>query len=152
MKILGIDPGTATTGFAIVEKHGNRIVALDYGVITTPASMERAHRLLVLADDLKSLIEKHAPRQLVIESLFFAKNQTTAMKVAEARGVILYIAAMYGLAVREITPPEVKQIVTGYGGAKKRQVQEMVQRIYQLAKIPKPDDAADALAIAYAGS
>lgn len=152
MKILGIDPGTATIGFAVIEKSRGRYIAHDYGAITTPASMERAHRLIVLADDLKTIIEKQQPRVLVVESLFFAKNQTTAMKVAEARGVILLIAATYGLTIKEITPPEVKLAVTGYGNADKKQVQEMVKRIFGLAKIPKPDDAADALAIAYTGS
>lgn len=151
MKILGIDPGTATTGFAIIEKVGASVRAIDYGAITTPASMEAAHRLIVIADDLKSLIEQHQPRLLVIERLFFAKNQTTAMAVSEARGVVLFIAASYGLPIREITPPQVKQAITGYGNAKKPQVQQMVQQVFQLVKLPKPDDAADALAIAYAG-
>jgi crossover junction endodeoxyribonuclease RuvC len=152
MKIIGIDPGTATTGFAVIEKLRGKITALDYGVITTPARMSPETRLQIIADDLAELLAQHKPKLAVVERLFFAKNQTTAIPVAEARGVVLLTLARHGIQISELTPPEVKLAVTGYGNAKKPQVQKMVQEIFQLAKIPKPDDAADALALAYAGS
>jgi len=152
MKILGIDPGTATTGFAIIEKKGGKLAALDYGVITTPKSMTAAHRLLVISDDLTELIAQHQPKKLIIEKLFFTKNVTTGIAVAEARGVVLSVAAHHGLTITEFTPNQIKKVVTGNGAAKKPQVQKMVQQIYNLPELPKPDDAADALAIAFAGS
>jgi len=151
MKILGIDPGTATTGFAVIEKKAGRLIALDYGVITTPAGMDAAHRLLLISDDLTELIEQHQPKKLIIEKLFFTKNVTTGIAVAEARGVVLSIAAHHGLSITEFTPNHIKKAVTGSGAAKKPQVQKMVQQIYNLPELPQPDDAADALAIAFAG-
>lgn len=152
MIILGLDPGTATTGFAIVEKNRGRLTALDYGVITTSAKLSLPKRLQIIADDLQELIKKYKPNLIVVESLFFFKNQKTVFAVAQARGAILLVASASNAKIKEITPLQVKQAISGYGRADKKQVQKMVQAIYQLAEIPHPDDAADALAIAYAGS
>ncbi len=152
MKIIGIDPGTATTGFAVIQKTQGELTALDYGVITTPAGLDLATRLTMIADDLDELLTQHKPELAVVEQIFFAKNQTTAFAVAQARGVVLLLLARHGVQIQELSPPEVKQAVTGYGKADKKQVQQMVKEIYQLDKIPQPDDAADALALAYAGS
>jgi crossover junction endodeoxyribonuclease RuvC len=152
MKILGIDPGIATTGFAIVEKSHGNLTSLDFGVISTPKNLKLETRLLELADDLRGIIRHHKPDLVAVESLFFCNNQKTAIAVAEARGVILLVATELGVKVCEFTPLQVKQSVCGYGKADKRQVQKMVCEIYSLEKIPKPDDAADALAIAFAAS
>ncbi len=152
MKVIGIDPGTATTGFAIVEQVAGQMTALDYGAISTPAGLDLATRLTMIADDLDELLTQHQPQLAVVEKIFYAKNQTTVIPVAQARGVILLTLARHGVKIQELSPPEVKQAVTGYGKADKKQVQTMVKEIYQLAKLPQPDDAADALALAYAGS
>jgi crossover junction endodeoxyribonuclease RuvC len=152
MKILGIDPGTATTGFGVVDKQDGKLTAVDYGVISTPADMEMGQRLVMLADDLDHILGKHQPDVVAVEKLFFAANVTTAMAVSQARGVVLYMLAQQRLVPVELTPLQVKQAVAGDGQARKRQIQEMVKRLLKLDDIPKPDDAADALALAIAAS
>lgn len=152
MKILGIDPGTATTGFAVIKKVKTGVQALDFGVITTSKNLELPERLREIAANLRELFSLHKPDLLAVESLFFFRNHTTAFLVAQARGVVLLAAAEHGLPVREFTPLQVKQAVTGYGRAEKKQIQRMVQQIFELDEIPKPDDAADALAIAFTAS
>lgn len=152
MIILGIDPGTATTGFGVVEKEKGKLSMVDYGVISTLAGVEMGKRLVMLADDLDQLIKAHKPDAIAVEKLYFATNVTTAMAVSQARGVILYLIASHGLVPREFTPLQIKSAVTGNGQAKKPQVQEMVMRLLKLDQLPQPDDAADALAIAIAGS
>lgn len=152
MIILGIDPGTATTGFGVVKKENGKLSMIDYGVVSTPAGVEMGKRLVMLADDLDQLIKSHKPDIVAVEKLYFATNVTTAMAVSQARGVILYVIASHGLTPREFTPLQIKSAVTGNGQAKKPQVQEMVMRLLKLDQLPQPDDAADALAIAIAGS
>lgn len=152
MKILGIDPGTATTGFGIIEKTKGRVVAVDCGVISTPKSLPMSNRLLILFNDLEEIIKHHKPDLIAVEQLFFAKNVTTAISVGQARGVVLLASQKADLKLLEFTPLQVKQSVTGYGKASKKQVQQMVTRILKLKHIPKPDDAADALAIAICAS
>ncbi|MGH2407304.1 MAG: crossover junction endodeoxyribonuclease RuvC [Candidatus Limnocylindrales bacterium] len=148
MIVLGIDPGTAQTGYGIVERTGSRLRALDYGAIETPAAMELPQRLLLIQDGLAELIETHRPDLVAVERLFFNRNVQTALAVGHARGVALLTAARYSLPVHEYGPSEVKMAVTGYGRAEKGQVQRMVQSVLGLAVLPRPDDAADALAIA----
>lgn len=149
MLALGIDPGTATTGFGLVrENDQGNLEVVDYGVILTPAGLEPEKRLLEIFNRINQIILLHKPELCAVEKLFFQRNVTTAMSVSQARGVILLSFALAGLAVAEYTPMEIKQAVTGYGGADKRQVQLMVQSLLQLNELPKPDDAADALAIA----
>lgn len=152
MKIIGIDPGTATTGFAIIEKKNGKLRAIDFGVISTPAGLPAGQRLAELGADLAAILAQHRPDAAVIEKLFFTKNITTALPVAEARGIALFELWKAGLVPVELSPPQVKKAVTGSGTAGKKQVQEMVQRIFDLAELPKPDDAADALALAFAAS
>jgi crossover junction endodeoxyribonuclease RuvC len=151
--ILGIDPGTATIGFAIITGTMQTPVAVDYGVITTqPVAREYfADRLMLIANDLEDIINKYQPTKAVIEEIFFFKNHKTAIYVAEARGVMLYLFKKYNIEILEKTPLEVKQIICGYGMANKKQVQTMVTKRFRLESTPKPDDAADALAIAFAG-
>lgn len=152
MKILGIDPGTATTGFAVIEKINGEVSALDFGVISTRPKVPPEKRLLEISENLNELIEFHAPDLVAVESLFFFKNQTTAFAVAQARGAVLLTVAKFQIPLVELTPLQVKQAVTGYGRAEKKQIQKMVKEIFALEKIPQPDDAADALAIAFAAS
>lgn len=152
MKILGIDPGTATTGFAVIEKTPTGLAVLDYGVITTPPRLTLPERLLELSADLQEILATYQPDLAAVESLFFFKNQTTVFPVAQARGVIIYTIARERIPIVELTPLQVKQSITGYGQADKKQVQKMVKQIFALEKIPQPDDAADALAIAFAAS
>ncbi|MEI7818681.1 MAG: crossover junction endodeoxyribonuclease RuvC [bacterium] len=152
MIILGIDPGTATTGFGVIEVVGMKRRVLDFGVISTDKSHEHSARLEVLHNDLQAIITQYQPEIAGVEKLFFATNVTTAMKVSEARGVILLTLEQAGVQVLEFTPLQVKQSTTGYGQAKKPQMQQMVMKIFGLDAIPKPDDAADALAIALAAS
>jgi crossover junction endodeoxyribonuclease RuvC len=150
MTILGIDPGTATTGFGII-KTGQRpgeFDIIDFGVITTKSNLSDAERLAILFKDLQMLIKKHHPDRVGVEKLFFTTNQKTAMAVSQARGVVLLLAAQHKLPTAEFTPLQVKSTLCGYGKADKRQVQTMVQRTFKLKHLPKPDDAADALAIA----
>jgi crossover junction endodeoxyribonuclease RuvC len=146
---LGIDPGTATTGYGLVrlESDGG-LVAVKYGVITTPKDSPAPARLEMLFKEISALLKKHKPETAAVEKLFFQRNVSTALAVGQARGVVMLALAQAGLDVFEYTPNEVKQAVAGYGSADKRQVQEMVRTLLQLDSIPKPDDAADALAIA----
>lgn len=148
MKILGIDPGYHRCGYGIIEHNANKSTIVDHGCIETDSSLALAERLLVIQKQLDKLIKKHQPEKIGIEELFFAKNTKTALKVANARGVILVTAAKSKAQIIELTPNQIKLAITGYGAADKRQVQEMVKMMLKLDKIPKPDDAADALAIA----
>ena len=152
MKILGIDPGTATTGFGVIEKIKGKFNTIDYGVISTPKDLPMSNRLLIVFNDLEEIIAKHNPDIIAVEQLFFARNVTTAITVGQARGVVLLAAQKADLVLKEFTPLQVKQSVTGYGQASKKQVQSMVQKILKLKELPKPDDAADALAIAICAS
>jgi crossover junction endodeoxyribonuclease RuvC len=147
LRILGIDPGTATTGYGVVDKNGSTPVMVDYGAIYTTPDKPPAERLLDIYNQLNTIIDQYCPDVLVMERLFFAKNQTTAIAVGKSCGVMQFAAAQRGIPVIEYTPPEVKQSVVGYGNAEKKQVQYMIQRILNLREIPKPDDAADALAL-----
>jgi crossover junction endodeoxyribonuclease RuvC len=146
--VLGIDPGTAITGYGIVERTGSRVRALDYGCIQTPSDRPLAERLLEIHAAISDLIESHQPTLVAVERLFFNRNVQTAFAVGQARGAVLLTAAEHGLPVFEFTPNEVKIAVTGYGRAPKGQVQRMVQTVLGLPDLPRPDDAADALAIA----
>ena len=148
MIILGIDPGYAIVGYGVVELVRTRYRVLDCGVITTPAKIPIENRLLSIHKEMTNLIERFNPDCMSIEELFFILNHTTAIPCAEARGVILLAAKQKGLDIFEYTPLQVKQSVVGYGRAEKRQVIAMVTTILGLSKPPKPDDAADALAIA----
>lgn len=148
MVILGIDPGTATTGYGILESGKNKLGMIDYGCILTPAKMDMPERLNLVAEGLKKIITKYKPHALAVEELFFFKNAKTAISVGQARGVVLYIGKNARLEVFEYTPLQVKQAVVGYGRAEKKQIQGMVKMILGLGSIPKPDDAADALAVA----
>lgn len=146
---LGIDPGTATTGYGLVrlERDGS-MVLVKYGVILTSKEATASARLVTLYDELRNLLEEHTPDTAAVEKLFFSRNVTTALAVGQARGVVMLCLEQAGIEAFEYTPNEVKQAVAGYGSAQKRQVQEMVRALLQLDSIPKPDDAADALAIA----
>ncbi len=146
---LGIDPGTATTGYGLVRlEPDGELVAVKYGVILTPKESTPAARLEMLYDQLNNLLKKNHPDTAAVEKLFFQRNVSTAIAVGQARGVAILALQQAGIEVFEYTPNEVKQAVAGYGSADKRQVQEMVRTLLQLDSIPKPDDAADALAIA----
>ena len=148
MIILGIDPGTATMGYGIVERTGGSLRAVDYGAFTTSADLPLPERLAAIHSCVVELIETHHPDLVAVERLFFSKNAQSAFGVGQARGVVLLAAAQAGIAVREATPNEVKMGVTGYGNADKDQVGRMVAVILQLTEVPTPDDTADALAIA----
>jgi crossover junction endodeoxyribonuclease RuvC len=149
MKALGIDPGTATTGYGVLDIEGEKVTVIDYGCIkTSPADGGASSRLAKISKDLKELISKHKPKCIAVEKLFFGNNVKTAMSVGQARGVIMLAAAEAGLEIAEYTPLEVKMALTGYGRADKNQMQQMVKTLLKLDTIPKPDDAADALAIA----
>ncbi len=146
--VLGIDPGTAILGFGVVATEGEVLEAVDFGVLTTPASLPLTSRLLLLFDGLTQIIDRVHPDEVAVEQLFFSRNVQSAFAVGQARGVALLAAARRGLCVAEYTPQQVKQAVAGYGNATKLQVQTMVQVMLSLKEIPQPDDAADALAIA----
>jgi crossover junction endodeoxyribonuclease RuvC len=147
--ILGIDPGIADTGFGLIEKNNNNnIRCLDYGSIQTPSKMEMSARLEILNLELTKIIKKYQPKIIAIEQLFFCKNVKTALVVGQARGVILLTAKQNKIPTVEFTPLQVKQAVSTYGKAEKSQIQKMVKLLLNLNEIPKPDDAADALAIA----
>jgi crossover junction endodeoxyribonuclease RuvC len=148
MKILGIDPGYARLGYGIVESDGNKYRAVDYGVIETGSELEFFERLSLLYEGLMLLAEEHGPDLAGVEELFFAKNQKTAINVAQARGVALLACVNSGVEIRELTPLQVKQGLTGYGVAEKDQVKYMVKTILGLGDMPKLDDATDALAVA----
>lgn len=148
MIIIGIDPGYAIVGIGVVEYKGNKFRTLEYNAITTPAGMPTVERLKKIYTEITSYIIKYDPDAAAIEELFFNSNQKTAINVAQARGVLLVAAANANIPIYEYTPLQVKQSVTGYGRADKAQVQQMVKTLLGLNAIPKPDDAADALAIA----
>jgi crossover junction endodeoxyribonuclease RuvC len=146
--VLGIDPGTAMTGYGIVERTGSRLRAIDYGCIETTPAWTLPQRLMAIHEVITELIVTHRPQLVAVERLFFNKNVQTAFAVGQARGVVLLTAAQHSLPVFEYGPHEVKMAVTGYGRAQKDQVQKMVQVVLGLSVLPRPDDAADALAVA----
>lgn len=148
MRILGIDPGYAIVGFGVLDSQRGRTSLLCCGAINTPAGVPMPNRLMQIQEDLETLIRDYAPDVMAIEELFFNTNVTTGIGVAQARGVILATAARLGVEIFEYTPSQVKQAVVGYGKAEKRQVMDMTRRLLNLSAIPKPDDAADAVAIA----
>lgn len=145
---LGIDPGTAIVGYAVVAAKGSELQMIACDVVTTPAGMELAQRLQIIYTRLSEIITLHQPHEAAMEELFFAKNARTAMTVGHARGVAMLALANGGLSVAEYTPKQVKQAVTGYGSANKDQVGEMVRILLKLSAVPRPDDAADAAAVA----
>jgi len=146
--VLGIDPGTAITGYGLVREDDEGLALVECGVITTPAEHPLPQRLQAIYHGLAAIIDQHRPDQAAVEELFFSRNVRTALSVGQARGVVLLAAAEAGLPLHEYKPLEVKQTVAGYGGADKRQVQEMVRMLLQLEQVPEPDDAADAVAVA----
>ena len=148
MRILGIDPGYAIVGFGVADYSGMNFAPVEYGAILTEAHTDFSQRLKCIADDMDYILEKFEPDCLSIEKLFFTNNQKTALDVAQARGVIVLSAVRHGISIYEYTPLQVKQAVVGYGKAEKKQVMDMTRRILKLEQIPKPDDAADALALA----
>ncbi len=148
MIILGVDPGTAITGYGMLKSDGDDLALVAYGAITTPADWQMPRRLRRLYDELTALIAQHQPTDAVVEKLFFSKNVRTALSVGQARGVALLAAAQANLAIHEYTPLQIKQAVVGYGRAEKAQIQQMVKLLLQLDFVPQPDDAADALAVA----
>ena len=148
MRILGIDPGYGITGFGVIEADRGSTTLVNCGAITTPAGMDFSARLEIIYEDMRSLLEKAKPDAVAIEELFFGQNVTTGIGVAQSRGVILLAIRQAGVPVTSYKPMQVKQAVVGYGNATKHQVQEMTKRLLHLDKLPKPDDAADAIAIA----
>lgn len=148
MIILGVDPGTAITGYGLVSYEGNHLKKIGFGVIRTTPDLALANRLSYIYHELSRIINEYKPEAIAIEELFFNKNVRTALAVGQARGVVLLASALAGYEVAEYTPLQVKMAVTGYGRAEKAQIQEMVRVLLCLKEIPKPDDAADALAIA----
>ena len=148
MIVLGIDPGTARTGYGIVVREGSQLRMLDYGCIETVPDRPLEARLLIIHEALTDLFDTHRPDAVGVERLFFNKNVQTAFAVGQARGVVLLAAAQHGVQLYEYGPHEVKMAVTGYGRAAKDQVQRMVQAVLALDELPRPDDAADALAVA----
>ena len=148
MRIIGIDPGYAIVGYGVIDYIGNKFKIVEYGAITTESNQNMNERFKSIHDDLNTIIERTKPEFLAIEELFFNSNQKTAINVAQARGVLLLSALNHGISVHEYTPLQVKQAVVGYGRAEKKQVQLLVKSILGLEKEPKPDDTADALAIA----
>ncbi len=148
MLVLGIDPGTATTGYGLVRETETGPALVAYGTIQTPAGAPMPDRLRTIYHELKQLLALHGPDTAAVEKLFFQRNVSTAMSVGQARGVALLALAEAGVSVGEYTPRDVKLAVAGYGGADKPQMQQMVRAILNLSEVPKPDDAADALAVA----
>ena len=148
MRILGIDPGYGITGFGLVEGNRNQFSLLRCGAITTPAGMDFSARLEIIYEDMRKLLEISQPDAVAIEELFFGQNVTTGIGVAQSRGVILLAIRQAGVPVFSYKPMQVKQAVVGYGNATKHQVQDMTKRLLHLSEMPKPDDAADAIAIA----
>ena len=148
MIVLGIDPGTARLGYGVVERQGSQLTMLDYGCFETTNDRPLEQRLFLIHEGIDDLIGTYRPEAVGVERLFFNKNVQTAMAVGQARGVVLLTAAQHGLPVLEYGPHEVKMAVTGYGRAPKDQVQRMVQLVLSMQELPKPDDAADALAVA----
>lgn len=148
MRIIGIDPGTGILGFGVIEIIKNQAAMIEAGVIRTPAKQADDIRLHTIYDELTQIIKETSPDAMAVEKLFFAQNVTTAMTVAQARGVVLLCGRQAGLSIHEYTPLQIKQALTGYGRAEKKQIQEMVRVILKLQTVPKPDDCADALAAA----
>lgn len=148
MRIIGIDPGTGILGFGVIEAANGKTKLVDAGVIRTPVHEDDAVRLQTIFDELTDIIEASKPQQMSVEKLFFARNVTTAMTVAQARGVVLLCGMQAGLKIHEFTPLQIKMAIAGYGKADKQQIQEMVRIHLGLKSVPKPDDAADALAAA----
>lgn len=148
MRILGVDPGTGILGFGIIEVNGHRIQLVDAGVIRTPVKEDDAVRLQTIYDELTDIIAQSKPTILSVEKLFFSRNVTTAMTVAQARGVVLLCGMQARLKIYEYTPQQIKLSLTGYGRAEKKQIQEMVKVVLDLDQVPKPDDCADAIAAA----
>ena len=149
MRILGLDPGTATTGYGIIDVgEDGRLSVVTYGVIRTPAKDEMPHRLQTIYQELSQLIAEYEPDTAGVEELFFGRNVTTAVTVGQARGVLLLALANAGLSIGEYSPPKIKDAVTGYGKADKAQMQLMVRNLLDLEETPRPDDAADGLAVA----
>lgn len=146
--IMGIDPGIAILGYGLVEYKGNSFKVIDYGAITTAAGMPMSERLCIIHKQLNALIEQYKPEAFAIEELFFNKNIKTALTVGHARGVAVVVAANLGVPIFEYTPLQVKQAIAGYGRAEKKQMQQMVKLLLNLKEVPKPDDVADALAVA----
>ncbi|HET9721888.1 MAG TPA: crossover junction endodeoxyribonuclease RuvC [Candidatus Saccharimonadales bacterium] len=154
MRIIGIDPGTGILGFGVIETDGNKHSVVDAGVIRTPVKEDDAVRLQTIFEELSDIIAQSRPTEMAVEKLFFAQNVTTAMTVAQARGVVLLAGRQAGLKIAEYTPLQIKQALTGYGRADKKQMQEMVRVQLGLKEVPRPDDCADALgaAITHAAS
>jgi len=148
LRVLGIDPGTATTGWAVLEEKAGCMNPLSYGHISTSAKLSSPKRIKEIADDLEEIIKKYKPEEAAVEDIFFFKNLKTAVKVSESRGAMLLTLERNKVKIASYTPLQVKQALTGYGRAEKRQIQIMVKNILNLKSIPKPDDTADALAIA----
>ena len=148
MLVLGIDPGTAITGYGLVREDEQGLTLVDYGVITTPAGQPLPERLQAIYQGLAAVVREFQPQQAAVEELFFSRNARTALSVGHARGVTLLALADAGLVIHEYKPLEIKQAITGYGGADKQQVQEMVRLLLNLDHVPQPDDAADAVAVA----
>lgn len=148
LRVIGIDPGYAIVGYGILDYQGNRFTTVDYGAITTPADMPFERRLATIWDELAFLLDQYCPKAMSLEKLFFNTNQKTAIDVAQARGVIQLCCVKKGISLFEYTPLQVKSAVVGYGKAEKKQVQLMVKTLLGLEKVPKPDDTADALAMA----
>jgi crossover junction endodeoxyribonuclease RuvC len=149
MLVIGIDPGTAITGYGLVrEKEDGTLEAVEYGVIETPAKSPMPERLVLLHEKLKEILSQQQPDSSAVEMLFFQRNVKTAITVGQGRGVVLLALAQADVPIAEYTPLEIKQAITGYGGADKRQMQDMVRTLLNLEEAPKPDDAADALAVA----
>ena len=151
MLVLGLDPGTATTGYGVVKEHEDgTIEAIAYGVISTKAKTPMPQRLQQIFEELSQLIKRYQPDEIAIEELFFGKNVTTGITVAQARGVMLLVAAQHNMPITSYKPKVAKQAITGYGSADKQQMQIMMMQILNLDEVPRPDDAADGLAMAYA--
>jgi crossover junction endodeoxyribonuclease RuvC len=149
MRILGIDPGTGILGFGVIDVDiKGQVKLVDGGVIRTPVKQADSIRLKTIYDELTNIIKEHKPQSLSVEKLFFSQNVTTAMSVAQARGIVLLCGEQHGLQLFEYTPQQIKMAITGYGKADKKQMQEMVRVILRLQEVPKPDDCADALAAA----
>lgn len=149
---IGLDPGLATTGYGIVSKTGGKLKALEWGVVETQKNLPLPERLHIIHADVEKLVKRFKPCVAVVESIFFEKNLKTAINVAQARGVILLALQKNRIKILELTPMQLKSRITSYGGASKQQVQNMVKKLLELGDIPKPDDAADALSLAFCGT
>ncbi|NMO96742.1 crossover junction endodeoxyribonuclease RuvC [Paenibacillus lemnae] len=148
MRIMGIDPGIAIVGFGFVDKEGSKLTPVQYGSIQTAAHTPEEERLIQVYEGMVQLLDQYKPDEVAFEKLFFNRNVTNAMAVSQARGVLILAAVQRGLPIGEYTPMQVKQAIVGYGKAEKKQVQEMVRMFLKLQSVPKPDDVADALAVA----